>query len=309
MNYYFAPVQGHTDAAYRDLHSSLYGGSATTYFTPFIRLEHGALRKKDLKEAESALDGEADCIAQVIFRDETELIGLVETLKESGHRRLDINMGCPFPLQTSRGRGAATIANPACAAALCRVVEENPDIEFSVKMRLGLTDPDEWRKLMPTLNDLRLHHVAIHPRVSADQYSAPLRMETYAELLGASSNPVVYSGEILTPDDAAALQAQYPKTAGIMIGRGALGRPSLIAECCEGSEWLKEKRLETMMVFHDALLDHYRESLVGGDHQVLDKIRPFWEYAEAEIGRKSWKAIRKASNMAKYETAVASIDI
>ena len=63
------------------------------------------------------------------------------------------------------------------------------------------------------------------------------------------------------------------------------------------------------MVFHDALLDHYRESLVGGDHQVLDKIRPFWEYAEAEIGRKSWKAIRKASNMAKYETAVASIDI
>ena len=53
-------------------------------------------------------------------------------------------------------------------------------------------------------------------------------------------------------------------------------------------------------------MDHYRETLCG-DHQILSKIKPFWEYAEAEIGRKPWKMISKASNMAKYQSAVAMI--
>ncbi len=62
-----------------------------------------------------------------------------------------------------------------------------------------------------------------------------------------------------------------------------------------------------MLGFHRELLDHYT-SILCGDSQIISKIKPFWEYAEAEIGRKAWKAIRKAGNMAKYHSAVAMIE-
>ena len=61
-----------------------------------------------------------------------------------------------------------------------------------------------------------------------------------------------------------------------------------------------------MLKFHRELLHHY-ESTLCGDAQILSKIKPFWEYAEAEIGRKPWKGIKKASNLAKYHSVVASI--
>ena len=43
-----APVQGHTDAAWRHFHHEVYGGE-NLYFTPFIRCERGDFRQHDLK--------------------------------------------------------------------------------------------------------------------------------------------------------------------------------------------------------------------------------------------------------------------
>lgn len=306
MKYYFAPVQGHTDAPYRNIHSRVYG--STTYFTPFIRVEKGELRKKDEKDAEAALSGEAKTIAQVIFRDNIELSSLVAKLKDMGHKEININMGCPFPLQTARGRGAAAVGRQECAQAVREVIQQHPDIEFSLKMRLGMIDDNEWRPLMDTLNSLSLSHLTVHPRVAQDQYSGELRLERFKELLSLSRNPVVYNGDIRTPEEASVILEKFPGISGIMIGRGVLARPSLISECIEGQQWSREKRVETMLYFHDALLDEYKETLIGGDHQILSKIKPFWEYAESEIGRKAWKSIRKATNMAKYETALAMIE-
>ncbi len=306
MKYYFAPVQGHTDAAYRDIHSKIYGADIE-YYTPFIRLEKGEIRKKDMKDAEAALTSSATTVPQVIFRDKEELETLVRLLKEAGHTRIDINMGCPFPLQTARGRGAATVSRPECAEAVREVVSSNPDIRFSLKMRLGMNDDNEWKSLLHTLNELPLVHLTVHPRIARDQYTGEPRLDRFEELLAASRIPVVYNGDIHTPEEAAAIIEKFPQIAGIMIGRGVLGRPSLISECLEGKEWSHTERLEKQMEFHDALMDEYRNTLIGGDHQILSKIQPFWEYAEQEIGRKAWKAIRKASNMAKYETAVALI--
>ncbi|MDE5551814.1 MAG: tRNA-dihydrouridine synthase, partial [Muribaculaceae bacterium] len=170
MKYYFAPVQGHTDAAYRQVHSEIYGNN-TEYFTPFLRLEKDELRKKDLKDAQAALVPEPSTLPQVIFRDFNELSKLVNILKDSGHGRININMGCPFPLQTARGRGAATIARKECVDAVADVISKNPDILFSVKMRLGFKDENEWRYLIDVLNSLTLDHVAVHPRIATDQYS------------------------------------------------------------------------------------------------------------------------------------------
>ena len=91
-----------------------------------------------------------------------------------------------------------------------------------------------------------------------------------------------------------------------MLGRGLLGRPSLAAEVTAGEGWTRERRIEEMLRFHDALMAYYEETLCG-ESQLLSKIKPFWEYAEEEIGRKAWKAIKKAATLPKYRTALALI--
>ncbi len=306
MFYHFAPIQGHTDAPYRHFHALGYGAE-TNYYTPFIRLEHGELRNRDIKDFTSELNEVTHIVPQIIFRDNDELTALVKKVKENGASEIDLNMGCPFPLQTGHGRGAATVANEALAKAVTDTVNENSDIKFSVKIRLGLNNPDEWEKLLPYLNQVELTHISVHPRVAKQQYGGELDLVQFSRILQESKNPVVYNGEIHTPQNIDEILNKFPEVSGIMIGRGLIARPSLIKEYLSGKEWNREKRVEEMLKFHRTLLDYYSSKLCG-DIQILSKIKPFWEYAEEEIGRKPWKAIKKASNIAKYHSAVASID-
>lgn len=304
-NIHFAPVQGHTDAAYRHFHSSRYGG-VDSYYTPFIRLEHGDIRQRDLRDAFGELTEATSAIPQLIFRDYEELSALTSRMKSEGAARIDINMGCPFPLQTGKGRGAGFLGNADQIAHLEETLGRYPELSYSVKMRLGYDDPQEWRGVMPVLNRLELRHIDVHPRVARQQYGGELHMDQFADLLAESRNPVVFNGELRTPADMRRVMEEYPGVAGLMIARGVLGRPSLAAEYAEGREWSRNERISEMLRFHRLLLDHYT-GLLCGDSQLLSKIKPFWEYAEEEIGRKAWKAIKKATNIAKYHSAVALV--
>lgn len=301
-----APVQGHTDAAWRHFHQDLYGGNHD-YYTPFIRLEHGQFRKHDLKDYTSDLNDNHNVIAQVIFKDMSELRPLVEGLVQTGAKRIDLNTGCPFPLQTARGRGAGFIANMEEYAKIPALIDVFPEVEFSLKMRLGYSDPDEWKEVINIISAMRLRQVTLHPRVARQQYGGDLYLDRFKEFCDLCKHPVVFNGDIRTPDDIAVIAHRLPGISGVMTARGVLGRPSLVAEYESGKEWSHAEKIERMMRFHRELLGHY-ESVLCGDAQILSKIKPFWEYAEEEIGRKAWKAIRKASNMAKYHSAIALID-
>ena len=305
MIFFFAPVQGHTDAAYRHFHTRLYGNNLT-YVTPFIRLEKNELRPRDLRDYKSDLNSNLHVIPQIIFRNREELLRLTELMMEADAKEIDLNMGCPFPLQTGHGRGAATIGNIDLAENIKNLADNNPEISFSVKMRLGMKDPSEWRKIMPVLNEARLSHIVMHPRVAAIQYNGQPDLEEFAKFHEESKNPVIYNGDLTSPSEIASIIGQFPGLKGIMIGRGLLRRPSLIQEFISGTELNPEERIKKMLEFHNELYQYYA-SVLCGDSQVISKIQPFWEYAEEEIGRKSWKAIKKASSLAKYQTAIATI--
>lgn len=303
---YIAPVQGHTDAAWRHFHHEVYDGDHH-YFTPFIRCEHGTLRKQDLRDFSSELNEGLKLEPQVIFRDMEELEILLGRLRDEGAKEVNLNMGCPFPLQTGKGRGAGFLKNLEAGAKLPETLAKFPELSYSVKMRLGYEDPEEWKPMMEILNRLELRHIDIHPRVARQQYGGDLYFDRFQEILDISRNPVVFNGEIHTPADINETENRFPGIAGVMTARGVLGRPSLATEYCEGREWSHEERIEKMLTFHRRLLAHYTDTLCG-DSQILSKIKPFWEYAEEEIGRKAWKAIRKSTNIAKYHSAVALID-
>lgn len=305
MEIYIAPVQGHTDAPWRHFHNKIYGGNHR-FFTPFMRCEHAEIRPKDLRDFNNPLNEETDLEPQVIFRNTEELDILLRSLADAGANSVNLNMGCPFPLQTRRGRGAGFIANVTEAQKLPDQLAGYPDLRFSVKMRLGMEQPDEWKEIIGILNSIKLDNLYVHPRVARQQYGGELYLDSFAELLDASKNPVVFNGDIRTPEDMKRIADKFPGINGIMTARGILARPSLAAEF-EGEEWSRKKRLEVMMQFHRELFRYYSETLCG-DSQILSKIKPFWEYAEEEIGRKPWKAIRKATNIVKYNSAVTQIE-
>ena len=108
---YFAPLQGYTEDAYRRLHNKYFGG-VEAYYTPFVRLEHGELRSKDMRDVRPEFNEGVNIVPQVIANSGEEMNVLVDYLKSLGYNRIDVNAGCPFPLQTRHGRGAGLLVAP-----------------------------------------------------------------------------------------------------------------------------------------------------------------------------------------------------
>lgn len=306
MEIHFAPLQGYTDDCYRRAHHQLLGG-IDSYYTPFVRLEHGAAREKDLRDVRPDFNEGVPVVPQVIARDGQELSALIEVLRPMGYTRLDINMGCPFTLQTRHGRGAGLLPNPEAVEDICRIVRQHEgELTFSVKMRLGLHAADEWEHVLPILNDTPLVHICLHPRTADEGYAGAVHLDEFARFAHLCVHPLLYNGDLLTPADLARIGQQFPGLKGVMIGRGLLARPSLALEFCEGQELSEREQTRHLLALHRALLADYAQ-FIPSEPQLHQKLRPFWDYAEATIGRKAWKKIHKAGSMRNYLKAVEEV--
>lgn len=199
------------------------------------------------------------------------------------------------------------ITNLPCLNQIAESMNSSADgLSYSIKMRLGTVDARQWREIVPIINDMPLSHVTIHPRVASQQYSGELFMEEFEEALKVLRHPVVFNGDIHTPQDITDMASRYPELYGLMIGRGLLARPSLIEEWRSGTEMDRELQIDRLLSMHTSLLSHY-ESCLCGDSQILSKIKPFWEYPSEIIGHRSAKLIRKAGSLNSYNNAVSTI--
>lgn len=303
MKIVFAPLQGYTEDAYRRIHNELCGG-VDEYYTPFVRLVNGDVRSKDMRDIRPEFNEGVRVAPQVIANGGKELNALLDVILPMGYKTIDINMGCPFPLQTRHGRGAGLLQMADRVEELCKIVYENKEIEFSVKMRLGLSAADEWKNLMPILNDTPLRHITIHPRIGEQQYKGDVNRDAFAEFLSMAKHPVIYNGDVKSVDQIRILERDFPQLEGVMIGRGLLARPTLAREYVDGKEMSESERLRIVRSMHDRLMAHY-EGVIPSESQRLEKIRTFWDFMEEELGRKAWKKIVKAGNMKNYLAAIS----
>lgn len=296
-----APLQGYTEAPFRHFHSEIYGGAGSlTYFTPFVRIEKGEPRPRDMRDVTSPLNANHHLIPQIIFRDAAEFRLLVSALRESGYDRVDLNLGCPFVPQVRKGRGAGMLQAPNRLREIADIMAADyPDIGFSVKMRLGVSDPAEWRLLMPLINTMPLTHLTVHPRTAAEQYSGPLHPDEFARIADNCVHPLIFNGDITTPEMIDDLRRRFPSLAGVMIGRGLLSRPSIFSEWTSGHEWQPADRREAILRLHAAILDHYTRTL-SGDTQILAKIKPLWDYFGTGFDRKTVKKLLKSPTLSTY---------
>lgn len=303
MKLYLAPLQGYTDAPFRHFHAQLFG-KIDGYFSPFLRLEKGEPARRTLRDILSPLNDGLYFVPQIIFRDCEEFLRLVDALKEAGFDRIDLNMGCPFPPQVKKGRGAGFLYRIDELNKVAKAINDDTAVRYSVKMRLGVEQQDEWQSVAPILRDTRLEHITIHPRTAREQYKGALHFDEFERLADALSKPIIFNGEIHTPDDIVKIVARCPWLAGVMVGRGVLARPSLFAEWSAGEEWDEQTRISKQLQLHDSLYAHYKP-LLCGDAQLLSRIKSFWDYSE--LPHRPLKKILKSSRIDDYEAAVREL--
>jgi tRNA-dihydrouridine synthase len=297
---HFAPLQGFTESAYRLAHSKFAPG-IHTYYTPFLRLEKGEVRAKDLRDLQA--EHPYHLVPQIIVRDVEEFNHLTKTVTELGFKEIDINMGCPYPMQTKSGRGSGILPQPEKVREILDAINklsmaESEHPKFSIKMRLGLNSPEECLQLLPLLNDAPLAHITLHPRVGIQQYKGALDFETFDKFYSECKHPLIFNGDITDIKQMNYIESRYPQLAGIMIGRGLLANPVLAAQYAGlpcGTA------IETLLKIHaDVAADYARR--LQGNAQILDKIRTFWTYAG--LPKKIRKKIEKSRTLEEYLEAV-----
>lgn len=302
---HFAPLQGHTDDVYRRSHHKLIGGIAR-YYTPFVRVEAGDIRSKDRRDIDPKNNEDVPVTPQIIFKSLKEFIYLTDNMEARGYQSIDLNMGCPFPLQAKHGRGSGILSRPDIVAEIADAINARPQLSFSVKMRLGWDNTEEWIHIMEILNHVPLTHITIHPRTGVQQYKGAINYDAFGQLYETSRHPIVYNGELSTPEELSDMEQRYPRLGGLMIGRGLLARPSLAKEYGDGTEWSHEQHIHTLRILHEKLTEEYAH-IVKGDAQLHSKLRTFWEYTEPVIGHKPYKKIMKSGNLRNYMNAIEKL--
>lgn len=302
MKIYSAPLQGFTEAVWRNVHNAVFGG-IDGYYTPFLRYEHGEIRNKDVRDIERKNNGAGNLVPQIIAATPQEMHPLLELLAGEGYSRVDINMGCSFPLQMRKRHGAGLLPHPELVAELMKEVVQHPEISFSVKVRLGCNSKDEWKVLLPILNDAPLRHITMHPRLGIEQYKKPVDVDAFAEFYESCKHPVIYNGDLNSLADINRIEQQFPGLKGIMLGRGLLANPALGVEYRNGHELENSEKSNLVRQMHDEMFRQLTPRLQGNT-QFLGKMKPYWEYLLPDMLKRDKKAILKATTIEKYISAV-----
>lgn len=302
---YLAPLQGFTDFVFRRNFASVFGG-IDKYFCPYISFsKHDMIRNSQQKDVLPHNNGGMQVVPQVLFSDVDEFRRLCSWLVDWGYREINMNLGCPYPMATNRGRGAAMLQKPEMLSEILQIAFDEFDVAFSVKMRLGLELTSEVFPVMEVINRFPISELIVHPRIGKQMYKGEVNIEQFSKVKALSVHPVVFNGDIRSANDIERIQQLVPEQNAWMIGRGVLMNPLLPLTLKNESA---EGRNEMLRLFHQKMLDDYA-AILQGDGHLLQKMLGFWEYFSDSFtdSHKAFKRIKKASSLEKYHSAVKDI--
>lgn len=305
---YQAPLQGFTDLCQRKAFSKVYGG-VDKYFIPYISYgKNREIKKSQLIDILAENNPDMKVIPQVLFANSEELVELVKIVSDLGHNEINLNFGCPYPMVTNKGRGAAWLSKPGeLEKSLEILFIKSRNLKFSVKLRSGLNNELESEKVFEILNKFQFEEVIFHPRTASQMYSGKADRELFKKVLAISKNTMVYNGDILSENDLSELQTLLETTENWMIGRGLLIDPALALKL--KGETFEHKKLRSMMTdYHENIFSGYSERLAGSGH-LLMKMKNFWTYFSESFNnpRKAMKMIKKAGSIQNYNAAVTEV--
>ena len=294
---YAAPLEGVTTHIWRRAHRHIFGG-ADKYYTPFLS-PNGNLcfQTRELREV---TQGETDLVPQLLTNSAEYFIWGARELQKMGYREINFNLGCPSGTVVAKHKGSGLLSD---FAYLDRLLDEVfnalPDLQISIKTRIGRYETGEWERLLEVYNRYPIAELTVHPRVQKEFYEGTAHRDIFLWTKEHTRLPLVYNGDVNTPDDEA-----LDYGCAVMLGRGLMRRPALLREIRGGAAATRQE----LTAFHDAVYGGY-EQLLSGALPAIYRMREFWNYLGCSFtGTEEYiKQIRKAKTAAAYQTAAQGI--
>ncbi|HKK10517.1 MAG TPA: tRNA-dihydrouridine synthase family protein [Bacteroidales bacterium] len=270
---YLAPLQGLTDHTFRKVFPKHFGGIDRAY-TPYFSVNSNSLpTKTKLEKFLTAGCEHFQIIPQVLTNDARAFISFSQLASEMGINMVNLNMGCPYPVVTKKGKGAGMLPYPDKVDHFLEKISMGSKTEISLKVRLGLQSENEIYKLVPVFNRYPVKEIIIHPRIGSEYYEGTPKRGLYAELESQLLTEVIYNGDIFSVKDYNSLKDQFPETEKIMLGRGILQNPFLCEEL-KGSE-RKDSNMSRLYVYLDKLVHELSSDRSKGE-KFPQGIKEFW---------------------------------
>lgn len=265
-----APMAGITNAAFRRLCREQGAGlfvSEMVTARALIERREETFRLIKPGVGESPRSVQLYAVDPIVLGKAVDLLG-----SEDLADHIDLNFGCPVPKVTRRGGGAALPFKRRLFSAIVEAAVKSASkygIPVTVKMRVGInSDHHTFLESAKSAADLGVTWVALHARTAAQLYEGRAdwnKIKDLVEHLSGSDVPVLGNGDIWSGEDAVRMISQTG-CAGVVVGRGCLGRPWLFADLVNSINGENKRvnpnlfEVRQIMLRHGQLLVEYFEN-------------------------------------------------
>jgi len=258
---FLAPMAGVTDKPFRQLCQSF--GAGVSY-SEFVSAE-GVVRANERTLDYLQFDDSERPIGIQIFGHHPEVLAKAAHFIETHYRPdiIDLNFGCPVPKVTKKGGGSAILKDLKRMELIANRVKKAVSLPVTAKIRSGWSEKSIVAlEAAQILESCGIDLITVHPRSTEMQYKGEADWHLIAQVKEKTKIPIIGNGDILNGEDARRMLAQTGCD-GIMIGRGALGRPWVFNDIIYELQGFPlpdhpvSQRFQIMNLHLDSLLEYY----------------------------------------------------